>query len=127
MDVVEKFNVFKSKLDSFMPDLENSKLKYMLNRIMHFKDKRRNLGINDTELKLFRFLIINNYKPETLYGWMLFLECPEEAKKEYFSGRMSYKDVLKRRKRIIPNNDFFIEELNWCYDCFYIDGGEQIE
>lgn len=126
MNTLKKYEKFKNQLKSFMPDLDKSELKKYLNRIKHFKNSKRKVNLNVQELKLFRFLVMNNYKPETVYGWMLLAECPSELREEYEQGTISYKEALNQNKTnsLDPcSSKMLIDEINWSYECFFAEGG----
>lgn len=126
MNALEKYQRFKNQLNSFMPNLDENDLKKCLNKIKHFKNAKRKINLNEQELKLFRFLIMRNFKPETVYGWMLLAKCPSELQEEYKQGRIPYKEALKMNTKNIVNPGsakMLIDEINWSYECFFADGG----
>ena len=126
MNTLKKYEKFKTQLNSFMPDVDKSDLKKCLNKIKHFKNSKRKISLNVQELKLFRFLVMNNYKVETVYGWMLLAECPSKLREEYEQGNISYKEALNQNKAdsLDPcSSQMLIDEINWSYECFFAEGG----
>ena len=76
-------------------------------------------------MKLLRFLVMNNYKPETIYSWMLLADCPDELREEYRQGNLSYKNILRQRRgeAHVGSQKMLIDEINWSYECFFADEG----
>ena len=127
MNVIKKLERFKNQLMAFMPDMDEKELKKCLNRIRHYSEKSRNVNLGIREISLYRFIVMKGQKPNTMYGWILLSECPDEIKKQYEKGEISFKKAISMAKKDILDPEsakMIIDEINWSYECFFADGGE---
>ena len=131
MNVIEKFERFKTRLEDVNGKTTLAELRKSLNRIKHCKEQlARNQPVNldADDLKLYRFMVNNDYSASTVYQWLLVYEAPAELRDMYLNRNISYREFMHlKSEKVNPgsiNAQAFLNELNWTYECFYTDKGE---
>jgi hypothetical protein len=96
--VYDKLRILKELVSQKLEIKDERKLFKIMARLAtwHYPKKRsKDMQLSLDEVKLYEFLISNNYHPSTSYKWMLACNTNEDVQRKLQRGEISLKGALR--------------------------------